>query len=134
MPLLTIAGLLIFSLIPYFFPAYAYWGLAVGTVIFSAASGLSEVLVSPIIAALPSDNPEREMSKLHSIYAWGTVGLVLVTTVYLLLFKAQNWYYLTFIFILIPIFGFFSFLNAELPQMQAPEKTEGALRFLKRKE
>ncbi len=55
-------------------------GLVIGTVIFSASSELAEVLISPVIAAIPSDNPEREMSKLHSIYAWGVVGIVIVST------------------------------------------------------
>lgn len=134
MPVLAIIGLLIYSLVPYFFPTHAYLGIALGTVIFSAASGLCEVLISPVIAALPSDNPEREMSKLHSVYAWGVVGVVLFTTIYLLLFKAQNWYWLALIFAVVPLLCFFSFLNAELPQMQTPEKTSGALNFLKRKE
>lgn len=134
MPLLTVAGLAIFALVPYFALSHAYWGLAVGTIIFSAASGLGEVLISPVIAALPSENPEREMSKLHSVYAWGVVGVVLFTTVYLLLFKAQNWYWLALFFTTIPMLCFFCFLGAEFPQMQTPEKTSGAFSFLKRKE
>ena len=74
MPVLAILGLAIYALFPLFLPQYAYLGLVIGTVIFAVSSGLAEVLISPIIAALPSDNPEREMSKLHSIYAWGVVG------------------------------------------------------------
>lgn len=134
MPILTIVGLLIYALVPYFFPVHAYMGIAFGTVIFSAASGLGEVLISPVIAALPSDPPEREMSKLHSIYAWGVVGVVVVTTAYLLLFKSQNWYWLALLFILIPILNCCCFWGAELPKMQTPEKTSGAVSFLKRKE
>ena len=133
-PLIAIVGMLIFALIPYFFPAYAYLGLAIGTVIFSAASGLCEVLISPVIAALPSENPEHEMSKLHSVYAWGAVAVVAVSTLYLLIFKAQNWYWLILFFVLIPLFSFVCFANAELPQMQTPEKVSGAISFLKRKE
>ena len=57
MPLITALGLLIYGLVPHFFPQYAYLGLLVGTVIFSVSAGLSEVLTSPTIAALPSDDP-----------------------------------------------------------------------------
>ena len=69
MPLLTFTGLLIYALIPSLFPQYAYVGLVIGTVIFSVAAGLCEVLLSPTIAALPSDTPEKDMSMLHSLYA-----------------------------------------------------------------
>jgi len=134
MPVLTIVGLLVYALVPYFFPVHAYMGIALGTIIFSAASGLGEVLISPVIAALPSENAERDMSKLHSIYAWGVVGVVAVTTAYLLLFKSQNWYWLALIFILVPIINCCCFWGAKIPEMQTPEKTSNAISFLKRKE
>lgn len=60
MPVLTIAGLLLFALVPYFYPQFAYAGLLAGTVVFAASSGLAEVLISPVIAALPAENPERD--------------------------------------------------------------------------
>ena len=89
-PVLSVIGLVLFALAPVMFPNAVYAGLVLGTIVFSASSGLSEVLISPTIAALPSDNPERDMSKLHSIYAWGVVACVLFCTVFLLLFKNQN--------------------------------------------
>lgn len=62
MPLLTTTGLLIYAVAPMLFPQYAYAGLVLGTVIFSVAAGLCEVLLSPLVAALPSETPERDMS------------------------------------------------------------------------
>ena len=67
MPLMTTVGLLTYALVPTFFPDMAYLGLLLGTVIFSVSAGLSEVLLSPVIAAIPSDNPQRDMSLLHSL-------------------------------------------------------------------
>ena len=67
-PVITAVGLAIYGLYPFFFPNSVYLGLLLGTVVFSCAGGLSEVLTSPTIAAIPADNPEREMSKLHSLY------------------------------------------------------------------
>ena len=90
-PLICIVGLSLFALAPVLFPNAVYAGLVVGTIVFSAASGLCEVLISPTIAALPSDNPERDMSKLHSIYAWGVVGVVIVSTLFLLAFGSESW-------------------------------------------
>ena len=81
-PLLTMAGLLVFTAWPSLFPSSAYVGLVIGTIIFSASAGLAEVLLNPVIAALPSDNTERDLSMLHSSYAWGAVGIVLFGVLY----------------------------------------------------
>ena len=103
MPLLTSLGMLIYALVPTFFPERAFIGLFIGTIIFSVSAGLCEVLLSPTVAALPSDNPERDMSKLHSLYAYGVVGVVLLSTLFLKLFGIENWMYLTLFFAFLPI-------------------------------
>ena len=69
MPIFTFCGLAIYAIMPWIFPTYVYLWLIIGTIIFSASAGLGEVLLSPVIAAIPSDNSEREMSKFHSTYA-----------------------------------------------------------------
>ena len=76
-PFIVFIGLLLYAVLPWLFPEMAFLWIVVGTVIFSVGSGLSEVLISPVIAAIPSENPEHEMSKLHSMYAWGVVGVVI---------------------------------------------------------
>ena len=81
MPLITSAGMLIYAFIPMFLPQYAYAGLLVGTVLFSISAGLSEVLLSPVIAAIPSDNPQKDMSLLHSLYAFGVFTVLCIRTV-----------------------------------------------------
>ena len=86
MPIVTAVGLLIYALIPTLFPNIAYVGLVIGTVIFSVSAGLSEVLLSPMIAAIPSDNPQRDMSFLHSLYAFGTFTMIILSTAFLKLF------------------------------------------------
>ncbi len=133
MPVLTVIGLLVYAVWPFIFPDKVYAGLVMGTVIFSAASGLGEVLISPVIAAIPSDDPDREMSKLHSVYAWGVVGVVIVSTVFLLVFGNENWQWLAMLFSLIPFSSFLLFTKAEIPSMETPEKTSGALLLLKNK-
>lgn len=130
-PFLTVVGLGIYALSPFAFPNNVYLGLVIGTVIFSAASGFSEVLISPVIAAIPSENPEREMSKLHSIYAWGVVGVILISTLFLFLFPREYWWVLPIIFMLIPIFAIAMFMGSRLPKLETPERLSGALKFLK---
>ncbi len=131
MPVLAVVGFAVYALAPLVLAeANVYIGLLVGTMIFSSASGLAEVLLSPIFAELPSDNPDRDMSKLHSVYAWGVVGIVLFVTVFLLFFR-KFWYVLPLVFILIPLTSCVLFVGAEIPRMQTPEKASGALRYFK---
>lgn len=117
MPVLTSLGLIIYAIAPTLFPEYAYLGLLVGTILFSFAAGLGEVLLSPIVAAIPSDNPQRDMSLLHSLYAWGVVSVVLIATLFLSLFGHRNWMYLILFFAILPIISFFLFLTSPMPQI-----------------
>ena len=117
MPLLTSVGLLVYALTPLLFPQYAYAGLLIGTVIFSVAAGLSEVLLSPLVAALPSDNPERDMSMLHSLYAYGVLGVVVLSTVFLRVCGTENWMYLTLFWAALPIVSCVLFCTSPLPEM-----------------
>ena len=133
-PILTIIGLLVYALFPFAFEKHVYVGLVIGTIIFSAASGFSEVLISPVIAALPAKNPEREMSKLHSIYAWGVVGVVLFATVFLLVFGKEYWQWMTLCLLIVPTFSALLFFSAKLPKLDTPERASGALKFFKNKQ
>lgn len=133
MPVLSVLGLLLYASAPILFPTNVYLGLLLGTVVFSAASGLAEVLISPLIAALPSENPEREMSKLHSVYAWGVVGTILFCTLFLLLAGKGSWQFLSLLLCLIPLLSAILFAGAELPHMQTPERVSGALGMLRNK-
>ena len=132
-PVIAVAGFGLYALLPVLFPQYAYLGLALGTVIFSAASGLAEVLISPVIAALPADDPDREMSKLHSVYAWGVVGVVIFSTLFLLLAGHESWPWLTLILMSVPALSAILFAGSEIPHMDTPEKATGALKLLKNK-
>ena len=122
MPLLTSIGLLIYALTPLLFPRFVYAGLLVGTVIFSIAAGLSEVLLSPLVAALPSDNPERDMSMLHSLYAYGVLSVVVLSTVFLRVFGTENWMYLTLFWAALPIISCILFCTSPMPAMNITHK------------
>ncbi len=123
MPLLTSLGLVIYAVFPVLFPQHAYAGLLTGTVIFSMAAGLSEVLLSPLVAAIPSDNPERDMSTLHSLYAYGVVGVVIISTVLLKLFGTENWMYLTMLWALLPVISFALFCISPIPEISISQTT-----------
>lgn len=131
MPVLAAAGFLIYALWPKFFPESAYAGLVVGTILFSASSGLSEVLLSPIISALPSEDSERELSMLHSMYAWGVVFTVIISTLALRLIGDANWYLLSLFWMLVPLTSAILFAGADVPKLETPKKASGALKMLK---
>ena len=116
-PFIVFVGLILYAVLPSAFPDMAFLWIVTGTVIFSVASGLSEVLLSPVIAAIPSKNPEREMSKLHSMYAWGVVGVVILSTLFLSVFGSRNWMYLALLWAIVPFIAFLMFLKSELPPM-----------------
>ena len=130
-PVLTILGLFVYAAAPWIFPSAVFAGLSVGTVIFSAAAGLGEVLISPVVAALPSDNPERDMSKLHSVFAWGVVGVVLFGTLFLFLAGATMWPLLAILLALAPLSAAILLMGARLPKMQTPDRVSGAVSQLK---
>ena len=117
-PLIVFIGLVLYAVLPILFPKLAFLWIVLGTIIFSVASGLNEVLISPVIAAIPSDNPEGDMSKLHSMYAWGVVIVVLVSTFYIKLFGAENWMYLALFWSIAPLTAFIMFSKAKLPEME----------------
>ena len=125
MPLLTTAGLCVYALAPMFFPEHAFIGLLTGTVLFSVSAGLSEVLLSPTVAALPSDDPERDMSALHSLYAYGLVGVILLSSLYLWLFGTENWMYLTLFWAALPLVSFVLFTISPMPEITMDEPASG---------
>ena len=124
MPVLTAAGLALYALIPTLFPNIAYTGLVIGTVIFSVSAGLSEVLLSPVIAAIPSDNPGKDMSFLHSLYAFGVFTVVVITTVFFKLFGTEKWAILTLFFAALPLIASFMFFTSPMPDMNASHSEE----------
>lgn len=123
MPLITCLGLLIYAGAPAIFPVHTYLGLLIGTVIFSISAGLSEVLLSPVIAAIPSETPDRDMSMLHSLYAFGVFTVVLITTAFLKIFGQANWQYLTVLFALLPVLPSILFFTSPMPEMKSAETT-----------
>lgn len=130
-PVITALGLALYALLPWLFPAAIFPCLVLGTLIFSAGCGLNEVLISPVIAALPADDPDREMSKLHSIYAWGVVGVIPIATLFLLLFGGERWQLLVLLMLAIPLYAALEFARSEIPPMETPERVSGALHMLR---
>ena len=126
MPLVTLAGVLVYALMPRFFPNAAYLWIIMGTAIFAAGAGLTEVLASPVVAAIPAENKDREMSKLHSSYAWGLVAVVIVGTLLLKLVGREMWIVLPLAYSVFSAVAFILFLISPFPDMKnGEEETQG---------
>lgn len=131
-PALTALGLMIYALSPFVLPKqFVFWGIALGTLVFSAAGGFAEVLISPVIAAIPSKDPDREMSKLHSTYAWGVVFVVIFSTLFLHIFGGEAWQYLTLVLTSIPLSSCLLFSKVQIPPMETPKRISGVLEQFK---
>ncbi len=94
------AGLGIF---PYLFPSSPLVGLVIAVAVYAVGGGLTEVLISPIVQACPTENKEAHMNLLHSFYCWGSVAVVLGSTLFLALAGEENWRYLVCLWAIVPV-------------------------------
>lgn len=96
-----------------------YTGLLISVIIYAIGGGLLEVMLSPVVEALPTKNKEKTMSMLHSFYCWGHVATVLVSTLFFTLFGLEHWKIMAALWALIPVCNFFLFRNAPLCPLNA---------------
>lgn len=96
------AGLIALGILPYLLPN-AFVGILIAILLYAVGGGLTEVLISPIVEACPTDHKEAAMSLLHSFYCWGHVFVILASTLFFVLAGVENWRYLSFLWALIPL-------------------------------
>ena len=108
--LCTAVGLLGLTTLPFLLPPYV--GLTISIILAAIGGGMTEVLVSPVVDALPGDEKAAAMSMLHSFYCWGHVALVLLSTLFFAAFGTANWRVLTLLWMIVPIANavYFSFV------------------------
>ncbi len=129
--LLAGAGLWVFALAPAHF-SDPYTGLALGTVVFSIGCGLLEVLLSPIINAVPSERKAADMAVLHAFYPIGKVTVIIITALALHRIGAQHWRTIMLAWSVFPFINTLGFLLVRLPPF-AHASTRQTLRELVRK-
>jgi len=115
-------GLVLLAVLPSTI-ATPYLGLCVAIVIYAIGGGLLEVLVSPVVEALPTpqEGKAAAMSLLHSFYCWGQVLVVVGTTLLLAQIGHQAWQVLPVIWALVPLVNLFIFLKVPMPPTVAEE-------------
>lgn len=95
-----------------------YLGLVISIIFIAVGSGFIEVLTSPIIEALPSNNKAGKMSFLHSFYCWGQALTVIVTTLLLHFIGRQNWYLIPIFWSVFPIINTCLFYKAPILELE----------------
>jgi len=92
-PIFSSLGLLLFAMAPILFPHQIFFGLALGIVVYAIAGGLQELLLSPIVDAIPFEEKlkARKMSLLHSFFAWGQLFIIPVFSISLQIFGMERW-------------------------------------------
>lgn len=109
-------GLVCLAFLPDLLPNH-FAGILISVVIYAIGSGLIEVLCSPIVEACPFENKEATMSLLHSFYCWGSVGTIVVSTVFLAIFGMDSWKWLACIWALVPAYNIYNFATCPIEHL-----------------
>jgi hypothetical protein len=64
------------------------------------------------------------------MYAWGVVGVVILSTLFLLVFGSTNWMYLALFWSIVPLTAFLMFLKSKLPEMNNFGETQKQSKIL----
>ena len=110
------AGLIGLAFLPDILPN-PFAGILCSVIVYAIGSGLIEVLGSPIVEACPFENKEATMSLLHTVYCWGAVGTILISTLFFLLFGMDSWKWLAVLWALIPTYNIYNFATCPIEHL-----------------
>jgi fucose permease len=106
--------------------------LVLGTAIFSAGCGLLEVLLSPIINALPSRAKSASMALLHAFYPIGKLAVILGTGLVFVIFGTSVWPWVVLGWMVLPVVNTLGFALVPVPRLADPvhrERVRGLVRL-----
>ncbi|MBE5812011.1 MAG: MFS transporter [Clostridiales bacterium] len=113
---LSAVGLALLAVLPEILPD-PFIGILIAVVLYAMGAGLIEVLISPIVEACPFENKAGVMSLLHSFYCWGSVGVILGSTVFFAVFGVENWRILAILWAVLPFVNTFNFLKCPIERL-----------------
>ncbi len=97
-------GLVSMSFSPYWFVS-PYTGLCFSVVLYAFGGGFIEVLLSPVVEAMPGDEKASIMALFHSFFCWGQAFSVLVTTLIIRWLGSGIWRSLPVCWSIVPALG-----------------------------
>lgn len=121
--ILATIGLVMFGLCPLVLPERVlFFGMLASTVVFSFAGGMQEVIISPVVDAVPNDGDKGfTMSLFHSFYAWGQFFIIVATSLFLVFAGQHNWWAITFVWTVLPLAAIAVFARCPVPHRKKDE-------------
>lgn len=126
-------GLVMMAVLPNVM-ADKYLAISISAVIYACGSGLMEVVLSPMVEILPSDNKRGSMQILHSFYCWGQAFTIIGTTILIGLLGSKNWNFVPLVWAVIPFVNAFCFLKVPIITPPADQKLASLRSLLKRRQ
>lgn len=118
---LVAAGLLLLGILPQVM-SLKFLALIIATVVYSVGCGLLEVIISPVVEAIPEDGKASNMALLHSFYCWGQMAAILLSTILLFISGNSNWWIISIIWAIIPVFAALLFSKVPINTLPREEK------------
>jgi len=113
--ILAVVGMGWFAATP-IVPTNPYIVLMTGTIIFATAGGFLELLLSPILNSIPTDEKSSAMSIMHAFFCFGHLSVALLTTLFLFIFGREAWPIATLIWLIIPLVNIFFFSKCPMAE------------------
>lgn len=117
-------GILPFYINPFVAILICYFLNAIG-------GGMIEVLVSPVVEALPQKQKVKAMNILHSFYCWGLMLVVLFSTAYFRIFGIKNWRYLSIFWAILPIICSILFTKVPINTLKSDDENNNSVSIRK---
>ncbi|MDD7179002.1 MAG: MFS transporter, partial [Lachnospiraceae bacterium] len=109
-------GLICLAFLPDLFPD-PFTGIIISVIIYAMGSGLIEVLCSPIVEACPFDHKEAVMSLLHSFYCWGSVAVIVLSTLFFTVFGIEHWRFIACVWALVALYNIYNFMTCPIEHL-----------------
>ena len=123
---LAAGGLVGLAIFPKIMPPFL--GLLLAEGILGCGGGFTEVIISPLMEACPTEEKSGNMSLLHSFYSWGQAGVVLLSGIYFYCFEISKvWYYLPILWAIIPLIGAVAFSIVPIYNLPTKEGEKSAV-------
>ncbi len=115
-------GMIAMATLPSLLPS-PFVALCIATVIAGMGGGLTEVIISPMVEACPTQDKSGGMSLLHSFYCWGQMGTVLLSTLFFCAVGIRHWRLLSSLWAILPAIGAIAFCIVPVYRLEA-DRTE----------
>lgn len=121
--LLGFIGMILYCMSPKIMPANSFIPFVFSTIIFSFASGMLEVVLSPIVDTIPDTfkNKKAAMSLLHSFYAWWQAVSIVIIALCLNFLGAENWMYIIGCLSIVPVLNTLQFVPVKIVEERSSQ-------------